>query len=79
MLKILRQAEEIVQTNKKSSNNEESEVSELDSELISIKENLSDTLKTKVDIKLKGKKGEIIIKFNDLSELNLITTKLNNI
>ena len=59
--------------------NEESEVSELDSELISIKENLSDTLKTKVDIKLKGKKGEIIIKFNDLSELNLITTKLNHI
>lgn len=75
----VKQAEEIVQTNKKSSNNEESEVSELDSELISIKENLSDTLKTKVDIKLKGKKGEIIIKFNDLSELNLITTKLNNI
>ena len=75
----VKQAEEIVQTNKKSSNNEESEISELDSELISIKENLSDTLKTKVDIKLKGKKGEIIIKFNDLSELNLITTKLNNI
>lgn len=75
----VKQAEEIVQTNKKSLNNEESEVSELDSELISIKENLSDTLKTKVDIKLKGKKGEIIIKFNDLSELNLITTKLNNI
>ena len=31
------------------------------------------------DEKKLGKKGEIIIKFNDLSELNNITTKLNNI
>ena len=51
----------------------------LTAELISIRENLSDTLNAKVDIKLKGKKGEIVIKFNDLSELNNITTKLNNI
>ena len=51
----------------------------LTAELISIRENLSDILNAKVDIKLKGKKGEIIIKFNDLSELNNITTKLNNI
>ncbi len=76
----VKQAEQKIQEKKKINPiYQEEEISQLDSELISIKENLSDTLKTKVDIKLKGKKGEIIIKFNDLSELNNITTKLNNI
>ena len=74
----VKEVEEIVQT-KKIASKIENRISELDSELISIKDNLSDILKTKVDIKLKGKKGEIVIKFNDLSELNNITTKLNNI
>ena len=74
------EAKKIVQKQEKTSiENENSEDNELYSELISIKENLSETLKTKVDIKLKGKKGELVIKFNDLSELNFITTKLNNI
>ena len=74
------EAKKIVQKQEKTSiENENNEDNELYSELISIKENLSETLKTKVDIKLKGKKGELVIKFNDLSELNFITTKLNNI
>ncbi len=74
----VKEVEDIVQPVKKVkiSNDEENT---LTAELISLKENLSDTLNAKVDIKLKGKKGEIIIKFNDLSELNNITTKLNNI
>lgn len=76
----VKQAEKKIQEKKKIIPTfQEESFSQLDSELISIKENLSDTLKTKVDIKLRGKKGEIIIKFNDLSELNNITTKLNNI
>ena len=76
----VKQAEKKIQEKKKFIPTfQEESFSQLDSELISIKENLSDTLKTKVDIKLRGKKGEIIIKFNDLSELNNITTKLNNI
>lgn len=74
----VKQAEDIVQPAKKVRIATEEE-NELTAELISLKENLSDTLKAKVDIKLKGKKGEIVIKFNDLSELNNITTKLNNI
>ena len=74
----VKQAEDIVQPAKKVRIVTEEE-NELTAELISLKENLSDTLKAKVDIKLKGKKGEIVIKFNDLSELNNITTKLNNI
>ncbi len=74
----VKQAEDIVQPAKKVRILSEEE-NQLTAELISLKENLSDTLNAKVDIKLKGKKGEIVIKFNDLSELNNITTKLNNI
>lgn len=53
--------------------------SELDSELISLKENLSEHLKVNVDIKCKNNKGEIVIKFKDLSELDTLMAKLNNI
>lgn len=74
----VKQAEDIVQPAKKVRIASDEE-NELTAELISLKENLSDTLNAKVDIKLKGKKGEIVIKFKDLSELNNITTKLNNI
>ncbi len=74
----VKEAEDIVKPVKKNETSSE-ESNELTSELISLRENLSDTLNAKVDIKLKGKKGEIVIKFNDLSELNNITTKLNNI
>ena len=74
----VKEAEDIVKPAKKIRIATEEENS-LTAELISLKENLSDTLNAKVDIKLKGKKGEIVIKFNDLSELNNITTKLNNI
>ena len=74
----VKQAEDIVQPAKKIRIATDEE-NLLTAELISLKENLSDTLNAKVDIKLKGKKGEIVIKFNDLSELNNITTKLNNI
>ena len=74
----VKEAEDIVKPTKKT-NTPTEESNELTSELISLRENLSDTLNAKVDIKLKGKKGEIIIKFDDLSELNNITTKLNNI
>ena len=52
---------------------------QLEQELISIKENLSDTLNANVDVKMRGKKGQIVIYFSDLEELNNITTKLNNI
>ena len=52
---------------------------QLDQELISIKDNLSDTLNAEVDIKLRGKKGQIVIHFSNFEELNNITTKLNNI
>ena len=52
---------------------------ELEPELISLKENLMESLKVNVDIKCKNNKGEIIIKFNDLSELDTLMTKLNNI
>ena len=72
----VKQAEKIIKNKK---NIKQLNISKVDEELISIKENISNILNAKVDIKLKGKKGEIIIKFNDLSELNNITTKLNNI
>ena len=52
---------------------------QLEQELISIRENLSDTLNAEVDIKMRGRKGQIVIHFSDLEELNNITTKLNNI
>ena len=52
---------------------------QLEQELISIKENLSDTLNANVDVKMRGKKGQIVIHFSNLEELNNITTKLNNI
>ncbi|MBR1544725.1 MAG: ParB/RepB/Spo0J family partition protein [Alphaproteobacteria bacterium] len=74
----VKEAEDIVKPAKKLRIVTEEENS-LTAELISLKENLSDTLNAKVDIKLRGKKGEIVIKFDDLSELNSITTKLNNI
>ena len=74
----VKEVEDIVQPAKKIRIATEEE-NALTAELISIRENLSDTLNAKVDIKLRGKKGEIVIKFNDLSELNNITTKLNNI
>ena len=72
----VKQAEKIIKNKK---NIKQLNISKVNEELISIKENISNILNAKVDIKLKGKKGEIIIKFNDLSELNNITTKLNNI
>ncbi len=72
----VKQAEKIIKNKK---NIKQLNISKVNEELISIKENISNILNAKVDIKLKGKRGEIIIKFNDLSELNNITTKLNNI
>ena len=51
----------------------------LDPELVSLKDNLMEHLGVSVDIKCKNNKGEVIIKFNDLSELDTLMTKLNNI
>ncbi|MGN0929120.1 MAG: ParB/RepB/Spo0J family partition protein [Alphaproteobacteria bacterium] len=52
---------------------------ELNPELISLKDNLMEHLGVNVDIKCKNNKGEVIIKFKDLGELDTLMTKLNNI
>ena len=52
---------------------------DLNPELISLKDNLMEHLGVNVDIKCKNNKGEVIIKFKDLSELDTLMTKLNNI
>lgn len=75
----VRDAEQIKTLSKinKSSNNEEE--NGLEEELISLKKNLMEYLNVKVDIKCKNNKGELIIKFDNLSELDSIMNKLNNI
>jgi ParB family chromosome partitioning protein len=51
----------------------------LESELASLKENLENILSVDVDIKFNDNRGAVIIKFKNLSQLDAIITKLNNI
>ncbi len=70
----VKDAENIIKPSKN-----KSEEKSVNPEIIALKDSLSNTLNANVDINIKSGKGEIIIKFKDLNELNNITTKINNI
>lgn len=74
----VREAEKIKKEKVSKPKKDISNNNELDSELLSLKENLSSLLNLDVDIKFKNNKGEIVIKFGNLKELDNIMTKLNN-
>lgn len=78
-LKALKKKDEDISNTEEDMEEKQYKKVQLEQELISIRENLSDTLNANVDIKMRGKKGQIVIHFSDLEELNNITTKLNNI
>jgi ParB family chromosome partitioning protein len=73
-----RQAEKI-QGHKKHGNPKEEDGDYIASEIESLKDALRKCLGNDVDIKFKNNKGEILIKFSSLSELDSIVTKLNKI
>jgi ParB family chromosome partitioning protein len=72
-----RQAEKI--QDKKRRNFDEDKEDHITSEIESLKDALRKCLGNDVDIKFKNNKGEIIIKFSSLNELDSIVTKLNKI